>query len=148
MSDYRANRPRFDALEEIRQNGDFSEFLIAAWGIIETLSNEAILKINKITSHDSRAKKLLALKVQSKLDIFKELGKISEDEYQTIIQFKKKRNYMFHEGAIFIRGLGQDDKDEIMDLGMHAADVMHNLNDRVSLNNGKRPSPDSELIKK
>jgi hypothetical protein len=56
MSDYQACRPRTDILEELRQKGDFSDFVFVAWGIIELGSNEGILGAYNLSSQEIRVR--------------------------------------------------------------------------------------------
>jgi len=127
MNDYRTNRPRTDILEELRQQGRFSDFFLLAWGIIEWRANECILKAHDLSSQDPKSKPLLKLSVGSKLKKLKDLGVLPVAAYEIVNQFKMKRNDLVHRDALFILGLSEPEKEEIYDMGMHAADAMHEL---------------------
>jgi hypothetical protein len=129
MSNYRANRPKRDILEELRQQGKFLEFLFVSWGIIELRATEGILRAYGLSSQEPKSKPLLNphFSVGQKLKVLKELGYLSTEKYQTILEFKNKRNYLFHNGALFILNLDKSEKEKVMDMGMHAVDVMYNL---------------------
>jgi hypothetical protein len=129
MIAYRTNRSQRDILEELRRQGRFYEFLFVSWGIVEFRANESILKAYRLSSQDLKSEPLLHLSVGRKLEVLKELGYLSTDEYQTVFEFKKKRNDLFHRGALFILHLSQPEKEKVMDMGMQAADVMHNLSE-------------------
>jgi len=129
MDENRKNRLQRDSLETLRKEGKFSEFVLVAWGIIELRANEDILKAYRLSSQDPKSEPLLHLSVGRKLEVLKELGYLSTDEYQTVFEFKKKRNDLFHRGALFILHLSQPEKEKVMDMGMQAADVMHNLSE-------------------
>ena len=127
MNDYRKNRPRIDILEDLRQQGRFSDFLLIAWGIIELRASECILKAHGLSSQDPKSKSLLKLSVGHKLKALRNLGFLPVDAYEVVNQFKEERNDLVHRGALSILGLSEPKKEEIMDMGMHAADAMHKL---------------------
>jgi hypothetical protein len=127
MNDYRSKRPRIDILEELRQQGRFYEFFFIAWGIVEMRADECILKAYGLSSQDPKSDPLLELNVDRKLKILRDLDVLPADAYEVVNQFKKKRNHLVHRGALFIHGLSEPEKEEIMDIGMHAADAMHEL---------------------
>jgi hypothetical protein len=129
MTAYRANRQQRDNLEELRQQGEFYEFLLVSWGIVEFRLNESILKAYGLSSQDPKAKPLLDFSVGKQLELLKERGCLSAEDYQTVLECKKKRNDLFHTGGLFIFALSGGEKEEIMDSGMLAADVMHNLSE-------------------
>lgn len=131
MSDYRAKRPRRDILEELRQQGRFPEFILLVWGIVELGSNEGILRAYGFSSQDPKSNPLLEMSVGRKLKVLNELGYLSAEEHQIVRRFKEKRNCLFHSDALFVPNLTQPQKDEVMDLGMVAADVMHSLRERL-----------------
>lgn len=101
--------------------------MFIAWGIIELRANECILKAHGLSSQDPKSEPLLELKVDRKLKVLRDLRILPVDAYEIVNQFKKKRNHLFHLGALFIPGLSEPEKEEIMDLGMHAVDAMHEL---------------------
>ncbi|MGD0072628.1 MAG: hypothetical protein ABSB71_13835 [Candidatus Bathyarchaeia archaeon] len=115
---------KVDILEELRQEGKFSEFLLISWGIIELRADESILRTYCLSSQNPKADPLMELSIGKKLAILKDVGYLSQDDYNKVLEFKKKRNDLFHYGGIFIRGLIDKEKEEIMDLGIVAVDIM------------------------
>ncbi len=111
-------------LEELKREGKFSEFLLISWGIIELRADESILKAYCLSSQNPKADPLMELSIGKKLAILKDIGYLSHDDYGKVLEFKKKRNDLFHHGGLFIRGLTEEQKDEIMDLGIVAVDIM------------------------
>jgi len=89
MSAYRANRPRRDILEEIRQQGKFCEYLFVSWGIIEREANQSILKAYGLSRLNPRAQPLLDLSVRKQLELFKETGFLSTEGYNTVLKFSE-----------------------------------------------------------
>jgi hypothetical protein len=130
MSDHHIKRSRRDVLEDLKQQGRFLECFLLAWGIIEMRSSEQILRAHGLSSQNPKSKSLLALSVGKKLKCLKELDYLSNEEYQTVIEFKEKRNDLFHTGALFVVHIDQTKKERIMDMGIRAADVMHDLAER------------------
>jgi hypothetical protein len=131
MLPYRANRPRWDILEEIRREGKFHEYLLISWGIIEVRADESILKAYCLSSQNPKAEPLLELSIGKRLEIFKDIGCLSQEDYNVVLEFKKKRNALFHRGSLFIRALSAEEKEEIMDSAMLAVDVMHKLSESI-----------------
>jgi hypothetical protein len=130
MEAYRASRPRRDILEDLRQGDQFADFLFLAWGIVEMMSSSAVLRAYGLSSRDTRADLLLNLSVGQKLACFKDTGYLTQKEYQTVKEFKDIRNDLFHESGIMLTHLTPSRKEKIMDCGMRAADVMHDLSAR------------------
>jgi hypothetical protein len=133
MSAYRANRPRKDILEEIRQEGKFYEYLFVSWGIIELEADQSILKAYGLSSLNPRAQPLLDLSVGKRLELFKKTGFLSTEGYNTVLKFVRKRNELFHKGSLFIRTLNDHEKEEIMDMALLAVDVMHQLSETINI---------------
>jgi hypothetical protein len=115
---------KVDILEELRQEGKFSEFLLISWGIIELRADESILKAYCLSSQNPKADPLMEFGIGKKLAILKDVGYLSQDDYAKVLEFKKKRNEFFHYGGLFIRGLTDEQKKEIMNLGIVAVDIM------------------------
>jgi hypothetical protein len=115
---------KVDILEELQQEGKFSEFLLISWGIIELRADESILKAYCLSSQNPKADPLMELSIGEKLAILKDVGYLSQDDYSKVLEFKKKRNELFHHGGLFIRGLTDEQKKEIMNLGIVAVDIM------------------------
>jgi hypothetical protein len=125
MKAYRANRPRGDNLENLRTQGKFYEYLHLTWAIIEFYADNSILKTYCLSSQNPKAKPLLDLSIGKKLEIFKKVGYLSQENYDKVLAFKVERNNLFHKGALFL--LDEGKKDEIMDLALIAVDVMEAL---------------------
>jgi hypothetical protein len=133
MSAYRANRPRRDILEEVRQEGKFYEYLFVSWGIIELEADQSILKAYGLSSQNPRAQPLLDLRIRRQLELFKKTGFLSTEGFNTVLKFVEKRNLLFHKGGLFIRSLSDHEKEEIMDMALLAVDVMHNLSESINI---------------
>lgn len=131
MSDYRTTRPHRDILEELRQEGKFAEVLMLAWGIVETALDGAILYEYGVSSQDPKSKPLLEMSVNRKLSLQKESRIITAEEYQTVNEFRRRRNSLFHGGVVFVPNIPEEKREELMDLAMRAADVMHELGERA-----------------
>lgn len=127
MNAYRANRRRRDNLEEIRQKGMFYEYLFVSWGMVELEANQSTLKAYGLSSQNPRAQPLLDLNIRRRLEVFKKIGFLSTEGYNKVLKFVEKRNYLFHEGSLFIQSLKDCEKEEIMDMALLAVDVMHDL---------------------
>jgi hypothetical protein len=133
MSAYRADRPRRDILEEIRQQEKFYEYLFVSWGIIELEADQSILKAYGLSSQNPRAQPLLDLSIGKRLELFKKTGFLSKKGYDTVLKFVKKRNDLFHKGGLFIRALNDNEKEEIMDMALLAVDVMYSLFESINI---------------
>jgi hypothetical protein len=129
LKPYRAKRSRMSTLEELRKQDRFSDFLHVAWGIIELRVDESILKAYGLSSHDVRAQPLLALSVAKKLELFKYMKCLSSKDYDMVNDFRKKRNELFHMWGLSIPNLTKEEKEEIMDKGLRAVDIMNNLSE-------------------
>ena len=111
-------------LEELKQEGKFHEFLLIAWGIIEFRTDESILKAYCLSSQNPKADPLMELSIGKKLAVLKNAGYLSQEDYSAVLEFKKKRNDLFHVGGLFVRGLIDKEKEEIMNLGIVAVSIM------------------------
>jgi hypothetical protein len=118
--------------QELRQHGKFYEFLHVSWGIIEFRADEGILKAYCLSSQDVRAKPLLDLNFGRKLSLFRNMGVISIEDYNIVCQFKTKRNNLFHTGGLYVSSLTNEEKEQIMDIGQKAIDIMENLSNLLS----------------
>ena len=114
-------------MEEIRREGKFREYLLISWGIIELRADESILKTYCLSGQNPKAEPLLELSIGKRLEIFRNLGYLSQKDYEVVLEFKKKRNALFHRGGIFIHALSDREKEEIMDSAKLAVDAMDNL---------------------
>lgn len=131
MSVNQASRTRRDTLEDIRKEHGFSEFLIAAWGIVELNLNQVILREHNLSAWDPKADKLLGWGFSKKLEYQLKIGMISQEEKETIRVFKEERNRFFHTHGVFISNLSEVEKQEIGLSVFKAVDVIYNLFDRV-----------------
>lgn len=118
-------------MEEIRRDGKFHEYLLISWGIIELRADESILKTYCLSSQNPKAEPLLELSIGKRLEIFRNVGYLSKKDYEVVLEFKKKRNALFHRDGIFIHALSDKEKEEIMDSAKRAVDVMDNLSQSI-----------------
>ena len=87
------------------------------------------MKAYGLSSQNPRAQPLLDLSIKRRLELFKEMGFLSREDYHTVLKFVEKRNQLFHRGSLFIQALSNDEKEEIMDMALLAVDVMFKLFD-------------------
>jgi phosphorylcholine metabolism protein LicD len=112
-----------------------------AWGIVEFELNNIILKEYSVSSSDPKAEILLNLRFIDKLNLQRNLGFLNQEKYDTVLRFSQERNRFFHSWsknwqkypslALFILGLSPLEKEEIMDMAIEAARVVHGLFDHV-----------------
>jgi len=123
-------------LEDLKCKGQFYEFMLLAWGLIEFLSDEGILMAYSLSSQDVRAKPLLDFSFSRKLSLFKNMQILSTKDYYVIEQFRTKRNELFHVGGLYLSSLTDDAKEETMTIGLKAVQIMNSiipvLNERQS----------------
>ena len=112
------------SLKELRQQGQFYEYLFVSWGIIELMADESILKAYSLSSQDERAKPLLEFGINKQLILFRSMNVLSKDDYNTVCDFKDKRNNLFHTGGLFVSSITEKEKEELMDVGQKAVDIM------------------------
>jgi len=134
MKTYRAKRPRKDILEDLRAEGKFFEYLHFAWALIEFRADECILKAYCLSGRNPKAKPLLGLSASKKIDLFLEIGILSQEKHKAATRFIRRRNGLFHREGIFVRLLEDSNlKEEIMDLALIAVDVMDELVDSMKM---------------
>ncbi len=124
---YSTKRLRKDVLEELREQGKFSDFLFVAWGIIETSANDCILRAYGLSTQNPLHKGLVNLSIRRKLEILRDYGWLPLDVYKSVASFEEMRNHLFHTRGIFILHLTETEKNRIMDIGIRAADIMQDL---------------------
>lgn len=129
MKSYRANRLRRDILEDLRTEGKFYEYLHLAWALIEFRADESILKTYCVSSQNPKSKPLLGLTIGKKLEFFREIGYLTQENYQTVLNFKSERNRLFHVGSLYY--INDSEKDEIMDKALIAVDIMDTLDNSI-----------------
>lgn len=98
-----------------------------SWGIIELKASESILKAYSLSSQDVRAKPLLEFSIDKKLKLFRSMDVLSIDDDNKVCEFKDKRNNLFHAGGLYASSLSEKEKDELMDIGLKAVDIMYRL---------------------
>jgi hypothetical protein len=69
---------------------------------------------------------------------------LSIDDYNTVYEFKNKRNNLFHTGGFYVSNLTEKEKEELMDIGQKGVDIMY----RVSNLLGERQSTIYVYLKK
>jgi hypothetical protein len=124
-------RPRRDILEDLEAQGKVSEVILLAWGIIEFTLDNVILVEYGLSSQDPKSKPLLNLRISDKLRLQRTLGYLSEKEFGIIQSFKDERDALFHTGGLFFPNLTDVEKARLVDLAIPAADVAHELSNRV-----------------
>jgi len=70
---------------------------------------------------------LLDLSVGRKLLLFRRMGVLSLEDYNIVLEFKTRRNNLFHKGGLFVLSLTNEEKEQIMDAGEKAIAIMENL---------------------
>ena len=74
-----------------------------------------------------RADPLLEFGIDKQLSLFRKMNVISIKDYNIVCQFKKRRNDLFHTGGLFASSLTNEEKEQIMDVGERAVDIMENV---------------------
>jgi hypothetical protein len=75
---------------------------------------------------------LLDLNFGRKLSLFRKMCVISIEDYNIICQFKTKRNNLFHTGGLYVSSLTNEEREQIMDMGQRAIDIMENLSNLLA----------------
>lgn len=102
------------------------------------MADDGILKAYCLSSQDERADTLLNLNVGKKLSLFRKMDVISVEDYNTVCQFKDRRNNLFHKGGIFFLSIQTEEKEKIMDVGERAVDIMEKLDSLLGERQGDR----------
>ena len=114
-------------LWELKQRGQFYEFLHLSWGLVEFTADEGILMAYCLSSQDVRAKPLLEFSFGKKIMLFRNMDILSIDDYNILHEFKNKRNELFHTGGLYFPSLTDTEKEGIMDTGLKAVEIMQKL---------------------
>lgn len=91
------------------------------------MADESILKAYSLSSQDERAKPLLEFGINKQLRLFRNMDVLSKDDYNTVCAFKDKRNDLFHTGGLYVSSIIEKEKEELMDIGQKAVDIMFRL---------------------
>jgi hypothetical protein len=100
--------------------------------MLELWTDQSTLRAYGLSSQNPRAQLLLDLRIAKRLELFKKTGFLSAEGYNTVMNFVKKRNYLFHKGGLFVLNL-DDEREGIMDMALLAVDVMYNLSECINI---------------
>jgi hypothetical protein len=123
--------PRRDNLNDLRNEGRFSDLFLTAWGIIENFSCESLLAGKRLSTQDPKSKKYIDMKVGLRINELWTMGFLLKSEYILLLDFKEVRNDLFHYGALFIVTMSQSDKENLANLATSAVDVIYEVFDRT-----------------
>ncbi len=101
------------------------------------MADDCILKAYSLSSQDVRADPLLELGIHKQLSLFRKMGVLSIEDYNIIFEFKTRRNNLFHKGIFFL-SIQHEEKEQIMDVGERAVDIMEKLDNLLGGLQGDR----------
>ena len=130
-------RPHRDILEDLESEGKTLEVLLLAWSIVEMHSTNVLLRVYGLSSQNPKADPLTKLFVARKLRILKKMGLVPDKEFSIVKQFQIRRNGLFHRDGLFFPNYSEQQKSEIRDEAIAAADVAHDMAERAL----RLPSP-------
>jgi hypothetical protein len=126
----RLRAQRRDVLEDLRQQGRFSDVILVAWAIIEMNLDQAILAVYRLSTHDPRSNLVLNARVDEKLDLLKALSHLDQVGRSRIREFQLERNRLFHKSkGLFILNLPESERDRLMRGAIKAVNASHDLSD-------------------
>jgi hypothetical protein len=105
--------------------------------MVELLFDNAILGSYGLTTQDVRSTPLLKLSFARKLHLFKETCSFSRADYNTLDEFRKKRNEIVHKigGGMFI--IDESEKNEIMINAVRSALIAQSLFESIMKEQGR-----------
>jgi len=121
---------RRDILEDLESADNTLRVVSLSWSIIELHATATLLRALGLSSHDPSAKKIMHSPMAKKLRQLKTLGLLSDESFEIVQRFKKKRDDIFHVGGLFLPNYSEQVKRELTNLAISAADVMHDLAER------------------
>ena len=126
----RLRAQRRDVLEDLRQQGRFSDVILVAWAIIELNLDQAILAVYRLSTHDPRSNVVLNARLDEKLNLLKALSHLDQEGHSRIKEFQKERNGLFHKSkGLFILNLPESQRDRVMRAAIKAVNASHELAD-------------------
>jgi hypothetical protein len=135
------NRLRRDILEDLEAQGKTAELVLLAWSIVEMHLDNVVHRVYGVSALDPKSDKLHRLRVVDKLRLLKRMGLIPDNEFEILQRFKAERDNMFHRGGLFLPNYSEQQKRDLADLAIAAADVGHDLTDKML----RLPSPLAKL---
>jgi len=102
------------------------------------MADDGILKAYSLSSQDVRADPLLEFGIHKQLSLFRKMGVLSIEDYNIVFEFKTRRNNLFHKGGIFFLSIQHEEKEQIMDVGERAVDIMEKLDSLLGERQGDR----------
>ena len=102
-----------------------------AWSIIEMTLDNVVLIEYRVSGQDPRSKPLLDLRFADKLKLQRDLGYLTKQQSAVIEKFQKERNQLFHKGGLYFPNYTDAEKKRLADSAIPAADVAHDLSNRV-----------------
>ncbi len=122
---------RRDILEDLETAGKPLEVVLLAWGIIEMHSTSALLRAYGLSTQNPKSKWVIDLIVSTKLKLLNLMELLSDTEFNTIQQFKKKRDGLAHRDGLFFPNYNEAEKNKLTNMAIAAADVAHDLSERT-----------------
>ncbi len=122
-------RPRLhrDILEDLENEAKTLEVVLLAWSIIEMHSTNVLLRAYGLSTQNPKSRRVIKLPVTEKLRRLKEMGLLSDDDFNIIQEFKEERNSLFHMGGLFFPNYSEEQKSRLTDMAIVAADVTHDM---------------------
>ncbi len=115
--------PNESWLEYFRRTGRFSDLILLAWSQIEFNIDQLLVRQFGLFVQDKKAKILLDLSFQRKIDFLRENEILTKDEYSVVKEFQEYRNRLFHGKEWFHFGLSKEEQDKIIDNAIRAAQL-------------------------
>jgi len=125
------NRLRRDILEDLEAQGKTADLVLLAWSIVEMHLDNAVHRVYGVSGQDPKSDKLHRLRVAEKLKVLNRMRLLPDKEYAVLQRFKTERDTIFHRGGLFLPNYSEEQKRELADLAIAAADVGHDLIDKM-----------------
>ncbi|MHB8484079.1 MAG: hypothetical protein ACYDBV_15390 [Nitrospiria bacterium] len=116
-------------LDKLRNEDRFGEFILVAWGSLETFVNLAVLRLFANPDDSDLQDFLVSQSFPRKLGLLKDKGVVTKEQCGLINKFRDHRNRLFHRvGLEFVRIFdSQIERETLMDESTAAYNIAVSL---------------------
>lgn len=118
-------------LLKLKKEGKYADAILTAWGIVEALMDDSILKEFGLSTFDSRSDPILNLRFEDKLALQIKGNLLTNGEVKKVRDFKDRRNKLFHTEGLWFVNLPEQKKIGLTEIGIETVRVIGVLHDRV-----------------